>query len=235
MTAPVPHRTSRSSGERVLGLDVAGRLGWVGVIIDGGGFVDVAVGSMADVVARAGSVAVVGADIPIGGAAGHARRCDAEARRFVGPRASSVFSAPTISEPGASYADANAALAAAGRPKLSRQAWALLPRMREAADAAATDDRILEVHPEVSFRAMADEPLIWPKKSWNGQALRRGLLATQGIVLPDELPVIGGVPADDLLDAAAVAWSARRVAQGGAHSLPDPPERHAGRSVAIWY
>lgn len=220
---------------RVLGLDVAGRLGWVGVVVDGDGFVDAVVGSLVDVVDLAGRVSVVGVDIPIGGDPDAARRCDAEARRFVGPRGSSVFSAPPIADPGATYAATNDALATAGRPKLSRQAWALLPRMREAAAAAAVDDRIIEVHPEVSFREMAVEALAWPKKSWNGQALRRRLLAEHGIVVPDELPAVGVVPADDLLDAAAVAWSARRIARGEASSLPDPPERHAGRAVAIWY
>ena len=221
--------------DRVIGLDVAGRFGWVGVVLDGGGFVDAVVGTLVEVVAGAEPVVVVGADIPIGGDPGRGRRCDVAARRFVGPRAASVFAAPAVGEAGASYAETNATLAAAGRPKLSRQAWALLPRMREAADAAAVDQRLVEVHPEVSFRAMSGEALVWSKKSWNGQALRRGLLAAEGIVLPDELPGIGGVPADDLLDAAAVAWSARRIAMGIASTLPDPPERHAGRAVAIWY
>lgn len=227
---------SRSpANARVVGLDVAGRLGWVGVVIDDRGLAGVAVGALAEVVARSEPVVVVGVDIPLGGAAGRARRCDAAARTFVGPRAASVFSAPPIGEAGATYAETNAALAAEGLPKLSRQAWALLPRMREAADSAAVDARIVEVHPEVSFRAMSAAPLEWPKKSWNGQNRRRYLLAEHGIMLPAELPEIGPVPADDLLDAAAVAWSARRIAAGEASSLPDPPEDHDGRQVAIWY
>ena len=40
---------------------------------------------------------------------------------------------------------------------------------------------------------------------------------------------------DDMLDAAVVAWSARRLLDGSAHSLPDPPEFDAaGRPIAIW-
>jgi predicted RNase H-like nuclease len=42
-------------------------------------------------------------------------------------------------------------------------------------------------------------------------------------------------PADDVLDAAAAAWTARRKAVGEARSLPDPPELIRGRPVAIWY
>ena len=40
--------------------------------------------------------------------------------------------------------------------------------------------------------------------------------------------------ADDVVDAAIVAWSARRIARGEARPLPDPPEVAHGRPVAIW-
>jgi predicted RNase H-like nuclease len=43
------------------------------------------------------------------------------------------------------------------------------------------------------------------------------------------------VPLDDVLDAAAVAWTANRIAVGIASTLPDPPEQVGGRRVAIWY
>jgi predicted RNase H-like nuclease len=44
------------------------------------------------------------------------------------------------------------------------------------------------------------------------------------------------VPADDILDAAAVAWTATRIASGRAASLPSPPQPDdAGRPIAIWY
>ena len=40
---------------------------------------------------------------------------------------------------------------------------------------------------------------------------------------------------DDLLDACAVAWTARRYAAGTAYSLPDPPEVFSdGLPAAIW-
>jgi predicted RNase H-like nuclease len=107
--------------------------------------------------------------------------------------------------------------------------------MIEAAELAAVDDRVHEVHPEVSFCALTGSHLPWSKKSWNGLALRRRLLAEAGIHLPDEIPEIAGVAADDLLDAAVVAWSAARIASGEARTLPDPPETSAGASVAIWY
>jgi predicted RNase H-like nuclease len=40
---------------------------------------------------------------------------------------------------------------------------------------------------------------------------------------------------DDVLDAAASAWSAQRIATGKALCLPGPPELADGREGAIWY
>jgi predicted RNase H-like nuclease len=156
---------------------------------------------------------------------------------FVGRRGSSVFAAPPLDALGAaSYAEANELLGSLGVARLSRQAWALVPRIVEAAEAAAADPRLHEVHPEVSFCELAGgTPLAWSKKSWNGLLIRRRLLADAGIALPDAIPNVGGVVADDVVDAAAVAWSARRIAAGTARTLPaDPEPGDGGRTVAIW-
>jgi predicted RNase H-like nuclease len=41
---------------------------------------------------------------------------------------------------------------------------------------------------------------------------------------------------DDVLDAAAAAWSAHRVATGVAGSMPDPPQvNERGQRVAKWF
>lgn len=218
---------------RVLGADSAGRHGWVAVLVDEGGFVAACAGALAELIAWAEPVSVVGVDIPVGTSSG-ARRADVDVRRRLGPRASSLFAAPPSDVLDASdYAQANALLSARGAPKLSRQAWGLVPKMIEAA-ALAGDDRLVEVHPELSFREMAGEPLSWSKKSWNGLQLRRQLLVDAGIVVPDVIENIGAVGSDDVVDAAAAAWSARRVATGEALSFPDPPEEIGGRRVAIW-
>ncbi len=233
-TAAATVRAVHGASGRVVGVDAAGRHGWVGVLVDDGGVLGARTGALADVVAWAEPVDVVGVDIPIGDVPGGVRRAEAAARAFVGPRAASVFSPPPLDVLAATYAEANAALAARGAPRLSRQAWALGPKMLEAAALAATDRRVHEVHPEVSFRQMAGAPLPWSKRSWNGLMLRRRLLAAAGLALPEELPGAGGVPADDVVDATAVAWSARRIAAGTARTFPDPPEEVDGRLVAIW-
>ena len=224
----------RISG-RVVGIDAAGRHGWVGVAVDDGGYVGAEVGSLVEIIGWAEPVDAIGIDIPIGHAPEGRRLADVEARRFVGGRGSSVFPAPPAEVLGAaSYVEANASLVELGMPKLSQQAWALVPKIREAAAVAEVDERVFEVHPEVSFCQMAEGPLEWSKKSWNGLMLRRQLLSSVDIVLPAVIPEVGGVVADDVVDAAAVAWSARRLVEGEALPFPDPPQEWGGRSVAIW-
>lgn len=96
--------------------------------------------------------------------------------------------------------------------------------------------RVAETHPEVCFAAMADTTLAYAKKTWAGAELRRRLLAEAGIELPADLGAAGGEAAvDDVLDAAAAAWTAARIAAGTAHCLPDPPEVFSdGLPGAIW-
>ena len=59
-------------------------------------------------------------------------------------------------------------------------------------------------------------------------------LEAEGMRVPDLPRELRGVGEDDLLDACAVARSARRVALA-ARSLPDPPEVFSdGVPAAIW-
>jgi predicted RNase H-like nuclease len=62
------------------------------------------------------------------------------------------------------------------------------------------------------------------------------LLAETGIVLPGDLGPAGEEAAvDDVLDAAAAAWTALRVFRGEAQPCPDPPELFSdGLASAIW-
>lgn len=182
-------------------------------------------------------VAVVAVDIPIGLPRSGARAADLLARSFVGPRRSSVFPTPprrVLEAP--SYQDALVVTRDLGVAGISKQSFGLAPKILEVDEIARADDRVVEVHPEVSFREMAGQPLEHSKKSWNGASLRRSLLAQHGIVLPDGLGDAGLAPVDDVLDAAAAAWTADRIAREQAVSIPDPPEQvEDGRQAAIWY
>jgi hypothetical protein len=64
-------------------------------------------------------------------------------------------------------------------------------------------------------------------------AARRELLAQAGITLPAK---VARASENDLLDAAAVAWSARRIATGQATTLTSPAQRaDDGTEIAIRY
>jgi predicted RNase H-like nuclease len=77
-------------------------------------------------------------------------------------------------------------------------------------------------------------PLRDRKKSAGGVLERLELLRRHGIEF-DELGASALAPIDDVLDAAAAAWSAQRIAAGTARTLPDPPEIVDGQAVAISY
>jgi predicted RNase H-like nuclease len=224
----------------VLGIDACGKQGWIGVRLADGAydaaFVD---GGLDALIGRAGECDVVAIDMPLGLLETGWRVADIEARAYLEARRSSVFlTAPRAVWAENDYAAANAACLSITGKGLSRQTWGLAPKLLKAHARWAQDpDRVYEVHPEVSFQAMAGgTPLTHSKKSWRGQAVRRSLLDAAGIRLGDELGEADTVPADDVLDAAAAAWSAHRIGVGTAQHLPAAPERDAdGRPVAIWY
>ena len=217
---------------RVLGVDGC-RGGWVAIALEGGRFADiVTVGSIAELVDD--SAVVIGVDMPMGETIPGARAGEAAARRYLGPRRSTIFTPPPLAAAIDDYEAAKRIAIATTGKSISKQAWNILPKMRDAAPHWARDPvRIREVHPECSFAKMAGAPLASSKKSRAGLDERRALLHEHGIAVP-EVRVRGTRP-DDVLDAAGVAWTAHRVARGIAISLPDPPERDAERRpVAVW-
>lgn len=228
----------------VVGVDGC-RGGWVGVVLTESGDGEPAVvagrtiGSILDEARAVDAVDVVGVDIPIGLPVEGIRAADLAAERFLGARRTTIFrtpvrealEAPTLTQAIAVSRERTGA-------GISAQAYALRIRILEVAawlDGAAVDVR--EVHPEVSFSVMAGRTISTPKKTWNGMHERVAALARAGIRLPADIGragAAGGAGVDDVLDAAAAAWSARRIAAGDAVCFPDPPEDLGGRSVAIW-
>jgi len=96
--------------------------------------------------------------------------------------------------------------------------------------------RIVEVHPEASFRELAGAPLEQAKKTDQGVARRNALLEGAGIHLPSGLADLPGVAVDDVLDAAAVAWTAWRYATGQARCVPPVElwQMTGDRPITIW-
>jgi predicted RNase H-like nuclease len=177
-------------------------------------------------------------DMPIGLPDAGSRRADKLARAAVGPRRSSVFLTPVRAAlESADHPTATAVNQKVTGAGVSAQAFALRRKLLEV-DAWVRHARIkvVEVHPEVSFAALAGRPLPESKRTWTGVIGRRRLLADAGIVLEDDLGPAGSAAAvDDVLDAAIAAWTARRVARNEAQPLPDPPEVFSdGIPSAIW-
>jgi predicted RNase H-like nuclease len=180
---------------------------------------------------------VIGIDMPLGLLAAGWRTADLLARRALGRRGSCVFAIPprpVWEQP--AYANANQSCRELTGSGMSVQAWGLRGKLLEA-DAfrrTAAAAPLYEVHPELSFAALAGgTPLADSKHTRAGLAIRRALLAQAGIAVPPRAP---GAAEDDLLDAAAVAWSAGRVAAGAAVTLSHPAQRaDDGREIAIRY
>ncbi len=122
---------------------------------------------------------------------------------------------------------------------MSKQAWAIGDKILEVdAFAKSATLTVREGHPEVSFRAMSDAPIEHYKKTFAGATLRMSLLEGEGLSLNPDHGVLRtrGVDLDDFLDAGAMAWTARRVDQGLAASMPAVPEVFSdGWRSAIWY
>lgn len=188
-----------------------------------------------------GPVAVVGVDIPIGLPDRGSRLADDAARRLLGPRRSSVFETPVRAALEASdHAAAVAANRAVNGRGVSAQAYGLRHRILAVdgwvrAEVAGDRPAVYEVHPEVSFVQMAGRHLVDGKRTWAGAERRRMLLAREGLFVGDLGEAGRRAAVDDVLDAAACAWTAARLVAGDAVSLPDPPEVFSDRlPAAIW-
>ncbi len=206
---------------KVAGIDgTAG--GWVAIILDDGRFVaDHVLSPIETDFREVGDAAVITIDVPIGFGP---RLADAAARAFLTGAASTVFTTPSREILMAPFGPGLA---------VSAQAHALGRRILHVTELARSDRRIHEIHPEVSFRAMnKTQPLRHRKKSAGGALERIELLRQHGIEL-GRLDTAASTPLDDVVDAAAAAWSAHRVLTRMARSLPEPPEMIDGYPVAI--
>lgn len=211
--------------ERPVNLAVAGvdgvPGGWlVARVVDGRVSWSV-VGSAAEVLAVTAGCTAVGVDIPLGLPAGAApRACDVACARRLGRARSSVFPAPPRAVLAAATPEEARAVARrlTGRA-ISLQTWNIGPKIRDWDALDALPAHVVEVHPEVSLRALAPGVDVAPKKTARGAGQR---IAALGRWL-DVAAALGDLPAgarlDDVLDALLAAWSARRFADGTAEVL----------------
>jgi predicted RNase H-like nuclease len=218
----------------VLGVD-GWRAAWVGALLEGRSVTLLALADVAAVLAVP-DVEVVGIDMPIGLSEDGVRACDVAARRRLGRAGSSVFPAPVRAVLRArDYAEARRlSVEATGGRSLSAQSFQLV-RSIAALDDALGDPplgHVVEVHPELAFRAL-DDRVGDPKSGARGQAQRIRALEPVVDVLDALAGAPPGVPLVDALDACAAAWSARRVADGAAECVGDGAIDARGRPMRI--
>ena len=178
---------------------------------------------------RNGAIAMLAIDMPMGLPDTGPRYCDVATRSRLGRRGSSVF--PTPIRPLLHCTD-HARAVALGRSidgrGISIQAFNLLPKIAQL-DACIRDhhqsnlfDHLFEAHPEAAFADLAGEPLISKKRTPEGRLERLALLEQE---LPGSRELLArrvrGAAADDVLDAAVLVRTARRIHDGTANLLGD--------------
>ncbi len=213
--------------------------GWVAIAIAmaGSGFREARCSQTFDELAtHYADARVIAVDMPIALVEEGDRDADQAARDFLTGQASSVFNAPPRAVLAAkSYEEAQKISRRFHGKGISKQSFAIVRKIIEVREFIG-DERIHEVHPEVSFRLLSGGRRLGKKKTWGGLRARLRLLKSAGIELPEDLGDVNEVGIDDVVDAAAAAWSARRIAVGEARRFPAEGEQRdgSGRAVAIW-
>ena len=161
-----------------------------------------------------GALAAVGIDIPIGLPEHGSRLCDIQARKLVGRRRSSVFPAPARALLGAeTFEEASTRSRALTGKGISRQTFGILSKI-QAVDLLITPERqrkVVEVHPEVCFTVLTGAPMANAKATTEGRHERLAALRRVFEDVDEHAATrITRVHPDDVLDAFAVAWTARR-------------------------
>lgn len=190
--------------------------------------------TLADSLAFIAPSARVCIDIPVGLSETGLRACDTEARRLLGPRRSSVFPAPphfALEERG--YAELNAESKRRYGRGISKQAFYLLPKIRETARLLHTHHAYCanwrEAHPELCFAALqGGVPMSESKKTASGYVQRLALLqkrmgrraVAKLMEQLDAHPLRSGVSKDDILDAMVCGYVAR-LDKSMLRELPD--------------
>jgi predicted RNase H-like nuclease len=202
--------------------------------------------SFAEVLAL--KVEIIAVDMPIGflteDMAG-GRLAERSLRQFLKIKRSSVFPAPARATVEANPQTREIASEINRRnsnpPKsVGAQTFGILGKMHEI-DRLMTPDlqrRVFETHPEACFAIMNDSfPILASKKDSEGRRQREAALDAAGFprhLLPPTAYRKKEVGADDLLDACACAWTARRILEGRSIRFPaNPPGDAKGLRMEI--
>lgn len=189
---------------------------------------------------------IIAIDIPIGLPDKGARSCDQMARQLLGDRRSSVFPAPLRPMLKAvSHEEASSIRQSIESKGMSIQSWGIVPKIRDVDDALQSTPALraamYEVHPEVCFWAWNDgKPMRSAKKKPDGKVERIKLI--EAWLGPGVCEEARGdmskkmLADDDIADSFAALWTAHRIHDGSAASLPPVPHQDAaGLPMRIVY
>lgn len=220
--------------------------GWIAVIETSGEIHGEVFSNLESLAIGLQTTSIVAIDIPIGLPDAGDRLCDHQARKFLGsPRASSVFPVPVRGVlQSQNYTEACSAHREIDTRGLSQQAYAILPKIRETDEyleqVSGGTFSLCEFHPEVSFAAWnGDRPMQFAKKKPEGRIERHSLVNRTWPGVYESIRA--SIPRkdakdDDILDAFAGLWTAKRIALGYSSRLPaDACFDQRGREMCIHY
>ena len=161
-------------------------------------------------------------DIPIGLPESSTRKCDSEARDFLVPeRHYSIFNCPVRDAVYAdNYEEACDINEEETGKRISKQAWNIVPKIREA-DKEAQIRNLKESHPEVFFKSLDKDSVVEPKTSEEGLKDRKEVLERFGDISVIEDFEQKDVSEDDLIDAMVLSLGS----EFELNNIPEDPER----------
>jgi predicted RNase H-like nuclease len=186
-------------------------------------------------------LSILAVDMPIGfvDVPRPPRACEAEARKLLPGKASSVFPTPCRAALAClTHAEANATSRKLGIG-INQQTFHLFPKMREVdallRGSAKLRRVVFEAHPELAFARMnGGKPVLSKKRQPDGYSERLKLLARHGFRTKVERLL--GAARDDILDAIAVCRTATLIAGGKATRLGPARQRDScGLPMNIWF
>jgi predicted RNase H-like nuclease len=222
----------------IVGVDAC-KSGWIAIVDREGSISAEYLRHITDIETAVPDAKVIAIDIPIGLPLKGKRLADLEAQRILGKRASTLFVVPVRAVLDAvTHLEATKLSLELCGFGISRQSFALRSKILEVDEwLPSAPCPVFEVHPELSFAELCGGAVMpLSKKSWAGMITRREALMRVGF----DLDHIAGeaskrASTDDMLDAAVSAWSARRILEGRARSIPATPDVDSrGQMVAIW-
>jgi predicted RNase H-like nuclease len=232
--------------------------GWAVVLTECGQSSIRKIAKVSDLIDSIPQFDIMAIDVPIGLVDCYqvgGRECDRLARRRLGQaRGRSVFPAPArcvleaLNMSALPVADKHREACRRSRASaphgkgISRQTFNILPKIREVDDLLRERpelrDLIREIHPELCFYELAAMPMRHSKSSPAGRDERRAILGQVflDLELIEKNGGAQGLQIEDIFDAAAACWSARRLATGQGRSLPEViPFDSTGLPMAIWW